>query len=232
MIWTKFRSDRTPHRLRAVSDLHFPASGREHLRNRYPHLSDGDIVLVETATRQWFRIIARQPNAKLSMPSVVVDDLWQELTLHARDYATFCDTAFGRPPHPKPRSATGGDTTDDNRRSLLLTTLSHGRRDEGCGPNGLPLLFRVDQELHIPDGNRYLADCGGRGECFPVSGRVCLQHLAGPGKRPKPPGIRGDLPFNDGRHGYAGGAGGGGAGGGEFSGGVDGGGGDGGGGGN
>ncbi|RAO51899.1 hypothetical protein ONO86_01993 [Micromonospora noduli] len=228
MIWTKFRSDRTPRRLRAVSDLRFPASGRQHLRNRYPHLSDDDIVLVETAARQWFRIIARQPSAKLSMPSVVVDDLWQELTLHARDYATFCDAAFGRSTHHRPTSASG-DTTDANRGPLLLATLGHGRRDEGCGPTGLPLLFRVDQELHIHDGNRYLADCGGRGECFPVSGRVCLQHLAGPGKRPKPPGIRGDLPFLDGRHGYAGGAGGGG--GGDLSGGVDGGGGDGGGGG-
>ncbi|MEU4530672.1 hypothetical protein AB0F49_20805 [Micromonospora ureilytica] len=230
MIWTKFRSDRTPRRLRAVSELRFPASGRHHLRNRYPHLSDDDIALVETAARQWFRIIARQPGAKLSMPSVVVNDLWQELTLHERDYATFCDAAFGRPPHHQPRSAPGGDAADDNRRPLLLTTLSYGRRDEGCGPNGLPLLFRVDQELQIHDGNRYLADCGGRGECFPVSGRVCLQHLAGPGKRSKPPGIRGDLPFLDGRHGYAGGAGGSG-GGGEFSGGGDGGG-DGGGGGN
>lgn len=223
MIWTKFRSDRTPRRLRAVSELRFPASGRHHLRNRYPHLSDDDLVLVETATRQWFRIIARQPSAKLSMPSVVVDDLWQELTLHARDYATFCDAAFGGSTHHRPTFAASGDSTTANRGPLLLATLGHGRRDEACGPTGLPLLFRVDQELHIHDGNRYLADCGGRGECFPVSGRVCLQHLAGPGKRPKPPGIRGDLPFVDGRHGYAGGAGGGG--GGEFSGGSDGGGG-------
>ncbi|MEU1242854.1 hypothetical protein ABZ388_21090 [Micromonospora parva] len=223
MIWTKFSSDRNPRRLRAVSDLRFPASGRQHLRNRHPQLSDEDIALVETATRQWFRIIARQPGAKLSMPSVVVDDLWQQLTLHAQDYATFCDTAFGRPPQHRPGSATSDDTTDDSRRSLLLSTLKHGRRDEGGGSDSLPLLFRVDQELDIHNGNRYLADCGGRGECFPVSDRVCLQHLAGPGKRPKPPGIRGDLPFNDGRHGYAGGAGG--SGGGEFSGDGDGGGG-------
>ncbi|MFG1866482.1 glycine-rich domain-containing protein [Micromonospora arborensis] len=225
MIWTKFRSDRTPRRLRAVSNLQFPASGRQHLRNQHPHLSDDDIVLVETATRQWFRIIARQPAAKLAMPSVVVDDLWQALTRHAEDYGTFCDAAFGRLLPHQPSSATSGDT---KRSLLLLATLSYGRRDEDCGPTGLPLLFRVDQELRIPDGNRYLADCGGRGECFPVSNRVCLQHLDGPGKRAKPRGIRGDLPFNDGRHGYAGGTGG--VGGGEFSGGGDGGGGDGGGG--
>ncbi|MFJ6169352.1 hypothetical protein ACIQH6_29840 [Micromonospora orduensis] len=211
-----------------MSDLQFPASGREHLRNRHPHLSDDDLVLVETATRQWFRLIARQPGAKLSMPSVAVNDLWQELTLHAQDYAAFCDAAFGGLPHHQSMSATSGDTTNANRDALLLATLNHARRDEGCGPTDLPLLFRVDQELGVRDGNRYLADCGGRGECFPVANRVCLQHLAGPGKRPRPRGIRGDLPFNDGRHGYAGGAGGGG--GGEFSGGGDGGGGDGGGG--
>ncbi|WP_328416461.1 hypothetical protein OG470_26465 [Micromonospora sp. NBC_00389] len=228
MIWTRLRNDRTAHRLRAVADLQFPASGRQRLQNQYPHLSDDDIRLVETATRQWFRLIVRHSSTKLSMPSVVVNDLWQELTLHARDYAAFCDAAFGGFLHHQPRSEISADPVNTNRTPLLLATLSHGRRDEGCGPTDLPLLFRVDQELCLRDGNRYLADCGGRGECFPGSNLVCLQHLAGQGKRLRPRGIRGDLPFNDGRHGYAGGAGGGG--GGELSGGGDGGGGDGGGG--
>ncbi|MGC4746278.1 hypothetical protein ACLQ28_11520 [Micromonospora sp. DT201] len=212
-----------------MSNLQFPASVREHLRNQHPQLNDDDIVLVENATRQWFRLVARHTSAKLSMPSVVVDDLWQALTLHTQDYAAFCDAAFGRRVQHEPRSATNGATTTAIRSSQLLATLGYGRRDEGGGPTDLPLLFRVDQELRIRDGNRYLADCGGRGECFPVPGRVCLQHLAGPGKRSKPRGIRGDLPFNDGRYGYAGGAGG--TGGGEFGGGGEGGGGDGGGGG-
>ncbi|SCF10877.1 hypothetical protein GA0070607_5632 [Micromonospora coriariae] len=227
MIWTRLRSDSTPPRLRAVDDLQFPASGRQRLLNQHPHLSGDDIRLVEAATRQWFRLVVRHSDAKLSMPSVIVDDLWQELTLHKRDYATFCDAAFGRLLHHQPRSATSAGTV--NRNPRLLATLSCGRRDEECGPTGLPLLFRVDQELRIQDGNRYLADCGGRGECFPVANRVCLQHLGGPGRRPKPPGIRGDLPFNDGRHGYGGGAGGGGGGDGELYGAGDGGGGDGGG---
>ncbi|MFC4020124.1 hypothetical protein ACFOW4_19565 [Micromonospora sp. GCM10011542] len=230
MIWTRLRSDRTPARLRAVDDLQFPASGRQRLRNQYPHLSDDDIRLVETATRQWFRLVVRHSSAKLTMPSVIVGDLWHEMTLQTRDYAAFCDAAFGGPLHHQPRSATGAASVDAGRTPLLLATLTYGRRDEGCGPTELPLLFRVDQELRVRDGNRYLADCGGRGECFQGSGLVCLQHLGGPGKRPRPPGIRGDLPFNDGRHGYAGGAGGIG-GGGDVYGGGDGGGGDGGGGG-
>jgi hypothetical protein len=88
---------------------------------------------------------------------------------------------------------------------LLLTTLGYARRDEACGPTALPLLFRVDEDLRIQDGNRYLAGCGGRGECFEVRGMVCLQHLAGPGKKRPRAGTRGGLPSYDDRYGYAGG---------------------------
>jgi hypothetical protein len=206
MLWTRLRNHRTIHRIAAVDDLQFPASGRQRLGNRHPQLSGDDIRLVEAATRQWFRIVARNPTAKLSMPSVVVDDLWQELSLHARDYAAFCDAAFGRLLHHPPRSAMNAGTANTNRTTLLLATLSYARRDEGCGPTGLPLLFLVDQDLRIRDGNRYLADCGGRGECFQAPGMSCLQHLGGLGKRLGAPGIRGDLAFHDGRYGYAGGA--------------------------
>lgn len=159
------------------------------------------------------------------MPSVVADRLWREFALHERDYAAFCDSAFGRHLSYPPSATISAGTA--NRSPSLLATLGYARQDEGCGPTGLPLLFRADEELRVDGGNRYLADCGGRGECFQVPGLVCLQHLAGPGKRLTTGGIRGDLPFHDGRYGYAGGAGGagGGAGGGDSIAGGDGGGG-------
>ena len=133
------------------------------------------------------------------MPSAVVDDLWQELGLHARDYAAFCDAAFGRHLPHQPGSAMSAEAANTNRASLLLATLSYARRDESCGPTDLPLLFRVDHHLRIRDGNRYLADCGGRGDCFRVPGLVCLQHLEGTGKRSV---VRGYRAFSDGRHAY------------------------------
>jgi hypothetical protein len=61
------------------------------------------------------------------------------------------------------------------------------QQDDGCGPHELPLLFRVDGQLAVPGGRRYLVDCGGRGECFELRGTVCLQHLTGVGKP-----VRGD----------------------------------------
>jgi hypothetical protein len=206
-MWTRLRHRRIAHRIAAVDGLPFPASTRHRLENQHPYLSSADVRVVEAATRQWFRIVARHPTATLSMPSVVADDLWRELTLHTRDYAAFCDTAFGRPRPHQPEPAMAADTANITSIPALLATLDHSRRDEGCSPTDLPLLFRVDETLRIRHGNRYLADCGGRGECFPAPGLICLQHLAGPGKRPGAPGIRGDLPFYDGRYSETGGGG-------------------------
>ena len=42
------------------------------------------------------RLAARHRTAKLSMPSVLGDDLWLVLVLHTRDYAGSCQAAFGR----------------------------------------------------------------------------------------------------------------------------------------
>jgi len=52
LLWTRLRNHRAAHRIGAVDDLQFPE------------------------IRQWFRLVARHRRAKLSMPSVVVDDLW------------------------------------------------------------------------------------------------------------------------------------------------------------
>lgn len=76
------------------------------------------------------------------------------------------------------------DGTAANRAGNLRATLVFAQQDEDCEPARLPTLFRVDQELAAPGGRRYLADCGGRGECYGLTGAVCLQHLDGPGKRP------------------------------------------------
>ena len=92
---------------------------------------------------------ARRPKARLSMPSTVVDDLWHEMLLHTRDYAVFCDAAFGRFLHHEPESTMTPDQGAANRSDRLLLTLRLARRDENCDPGVLPLLFRVDQEVGL-----------------------------------------------------------------------------------
>ena len=139
--------------------------------------------MVEAATRQWFRLAARHPKERLAMPSVVVDDLWHEMVLHTREYAEFCDAALGRFLHHEPESAMTRAGADANRSTVLVATLRLAQRDENCDESTLPLLFRVDEDVDVPDGHRYLADCGGMHECFPVPGLVCLKHLTGVPRR-------------------------------------------------
>jgi hypothetical protein len=154
---------------------------RQRFTLHHSGLADDDVEKVEAATRQWFRLAVRHPKAKLSMPSVVVDDLWHELVLHTRDYAAFCDSAFGRFLHHVPESAMSPAAAAANRFTGLEATFRLAQLDEGCDPNRLPLLFRVDHELAVDGGRHYLADCGGRGECYELRGTLCLQHINGIG---------------------------------------------------
>jgi hypothetical protein len=185
MGWTRLLDRGKVRRTAAVDAFEFPSSVRQRFAGQHHNLAADDIRTVEAATRQWFRLAARHPRAKLAMPSVVVDDLWHELVLHTRDYAAFCQAAFGHFLHHVPESAMAPPAAAENRSTRTLTTLELARQDEGCGPGQLPLLFRVDQQVAVNGGRRYLADCGGRGQCHELPGMVCLQHLTGPGKAPR-----------------------------------------------
>ena len=153
----------------------FPGGLRQRFAYRHGDLSSAGLRSVEAGARQWFRLGARHPRARLTMPSVIVGDFWREFALHERDYAEFCAAAFGHPLPPEPA------TVD---RSRLRTTFDLAREDEVSAPGALPLIFRVDRELAVAGGSRYLADCGGRGLCYELKDTVCLQHVGGPGKQP------------------------------------------------
>jgi hypothetical protein len=157
-------------RLTVIADYRIPA----HVRQRFTlEYSSATFPVVEAGIRQWFRLAAQHPRAKVSMPSVLVDALWHRLMLESTDYPVFCDLAFGR---------YLGSVPVEGR---LLTTFRLAQRDEACGRGQLPVLFRVDQEADVPGGRRYLVDCGGRGQCFEAEGVLCLAHFDGPG-RPLP----------------------------------------------
>jgi hypothetical protein len=182
MAATRFWERRSARRIAVVNAFEVPSSVRQRFTFQHGDLTAGDVRTVEAAAQQWFRLAARHPGAKLSMPSVVVDELWHELVLHTREYAEFCEAAFGQFLHHEPESAMGPAAVAANRSTALLTTFRLARQDEDGGPDSLPLLFRVDEDLTAVGGRRYLADCGGRGQCYEVRSTVCLQHLTSVGK--------------------------------------------------
>jgi hypothetical protein len=183
-------SPRTAHRVAAIDAYRFPVAVRQRLASEHDSLSQAGLDQVESATRQWFRLAARHPRAKLTMPSLIAAALWTELSRRTTEYAAFCTEAFGRASLDPP-SSTGP--------AALAHTFRLARQDENCGPATLPLLFRVDQQLAIPGGYRYLADCGGRGTCYDQPGARCLHHLKGTGRL-----VRGRNPYGPPPPGYSG----------------------------
>jgi hypothetical protein len=197
-----FRVRQSDRRVAAADSLQFPGGVRHRFAQLHGDLTSEGLRSVEAAARQWFRLAARHPRARLAMPSVLVDDLWREFRVHSREYEEFCAAAFGRVLQP----------TAESRPRDLRDTFRFAQQDEPDA-TGLPLLFRVDQRLAGPGGRSYLADCGGRGVCYGLKDTTCLQHLDGPGKAPGGGGRRD--PHIAGQHGaWSGGGDGGGCGGG------------------
>jgi hypothetical protein len=170
--WSGLAGRGVTARVATINGYAFPSGVRHRFSQIHPDLSAEDMWLVEDAVRQWFRLAARRPRARLAMPSLVADHYWQEFARHTRDYASFCQTALGR---PWPAHAA-------TQQSWLRETFRLARQDEGTGATVLPLLFRVDSDLAVPDGRHYLPDCGGRGECFHLDGMICLEHVDGVGR--------------------------------------------------
>jgi uncharacterized membrane protein YgcG len=167
-----FRVRQSGRRVSAVDAYVFPGEVRQRFALQHGELSDDALGAVEAAARQWFRLAARHPKARLAMPSVIVDEFCREFLLHTREYADFCAAALGRPAMPAAGSLPGE----------LAATFRFAREDEPRDAGLLPALFRVDREVAVAGGRHYLADCGGRGICYELKGTVCLQHLGGAGK--------------------------------------------------
>lgn len=102
---------------------------------------------------------------------------------YTRDYAVFCDNAFGRFLHHVPESAMTPEEAVPSQSSRLLATLRLAREDENNNAPTLPALFRVDREAGLQDARRYILRCDGRDECYAASTvyLVCLHHLVDDG---------------------------------------------------
>lgn len=139
----------------------FPKGLFDKLRERRPQLSLKDCQLVGHALRQFFLAYLKGGCRYVSMPSQVTDDLWHELILYTKGYEFFCKRAFGRFLHHSPAAVLGSrrESNEGLRRVWWRACI-----DENINPRKptrLPLLFAIDAKLNIPDGFRYLTDCGG-----------------------------------------------------------------------
>lgn len=150
----------------------FPASIREKVRVRYPHLTDQELYLVLKGLREYFHISRMSGGRMVSMPSQVVDVAWHEFILFTRQYQEFCRKGLGRFLHHVPAEAMSSPTAAQVgiKRAWRLSCLRESINPSS--PERLPLLFAIDSRLKISDGFRYSRNCKSAGD-----GSYCVSHI-------------------------------------------------------
>jgi hypothetical protein len=139
-----------------IKAYHFPQAVRDKLSRKYPKLAPDQLDMVYRAMRQYFLACLDEDVAKngrsVGMPSRVVDDLWHEFILCSREYATFCDKAFGGFLHHTPDSTMKVPMA----QALGNTVQAIKKRNQGATGvamlAGIPLLFAIDSALAIEGG--------------------------------------------------------------------------------
>lgn len=142
-----------------IRTYHFPADLKYKLDQAYPQLSGDQINQVLEGLRAWFLLIAANPGSHLGMPSKAVDAAWHEFIVLTKNYADFCDKAFGKFLHHAPHAGSAKAEQD----GLAWTwgsraSLGAGALAVGLGAGALLSskdLFALDQQLGIAGGNLY-----------------------------------------------------------------------------
>ncbi len=152
-------------RAKYIAGYVFPTSLRFKLDQAYPELSGEQIGMILQGLRVWFQLVAANPSTQLGMPSHAVDTAWHEFILITKNYADFCEKAFGKFLHHTPHSA-----SDKAQKDGLARTYGLGAGFVGgaalmgvAGIAGAAAfsgrdLFNLDQTLGVPGGNSYTAN--------------------------------------------------------------------------
>jgi hypothetical protein len=132
----------------------YPFSGALHDRfaQEHPELSAQNRELVFAGLRQWFLVCRLAGPTFVAMPSVAVDDAWHEFILFTREYARFCQAAFGHFLHHTPTAGLEVGNPGDVMRDGYILSWHHAcavDEVDPLAPDRLPLLFALDERLEI-----------------------------------------------------------------------------------
>ncbi len=161
------RNSRRQARLRAerakfIAGYVFPAGLRFKLDQAFPAFSTEQTSMVLEGLRAWFQLVAANPGTKLGMPSRAVDSAWHEFILLTKNYADFCDKAFGKFLHHVPHDGDAKAEQDGLARTYGngAGLLAGGAALGLVGGVGVAMLtgrdlFGLDQRLGMPGGTSY-----------------------------------------------------------------------------
>jgi hypothetical protein len=136
----------------------YPAELRNRLQRNHDLSLEGSGRVLEGLRQYFLACLAaqRSPLAKeVGMPSKAVDAAWHEFIVLTKEYASFCEKAFGRYLHHTPQAMMSEPT------SASLANTLHQLKGQSLTPAGwamvgsVPLIFAIDRELGFKDGHVY-----------------------------------------------------------------------------
>jgi hypothetical protein len=136
----------------------FPAELRNRLQRNHDLTLEGSGRVLDGLRQYFLACLAaqRSPLSKeVGMPSRAVDAAWHEFIVLTKEYASFCEKAFGRYLHHTPKAMMATPSNE-----ALANTL-HQLKGQSLTPAGwamvgtVPLLFAIDRELGFKDGHVY-----------------------------------------------------------------------------
>jgi hypothetical protein len=177
VVASLWQSLRRAKRADYIRNFVLPRGLFDKLRQRRPALTAKDCQLVAQALRQFFLAYQQSGQQPVSMPSQVVDELWHEFILYTRDYQAFCKRAFGQFLHHTPAIALSSVPGSNAGLRRCWWFCCRTENINPRNPTRLPLLFAIDNKLHIEGGFSYVPDCGPLRQQAGAAGTVI--HCAG-----------------------------------------------------
>lgn len=157
----------------ALEDWRFDKAYTWEVLLKYPRLNEDDVTEAFEQLRLYFQICWRYEKRLVVMPSRLIDTCWHLFILDTRNYAQFCEAAFGRFLHHEPPSSIELQKLPSDTRNQL-DMLANARAYQGAVRHGahdslaVPALFSMDERLRINDGCRYSAEFLGSLAAFDV----------------------------------------------------------------
>lgn len=175
LVFWLYTRKRNQRRQRTIEHYRLHPGIFRKVQNRYPHLNNADLVLIEQALRDYFRMCLLAGRRSVAMPSQVVDVAWHEFILFTRAYEQFCQQALGRFLHHTPSEAMASPTLAQDgikRAWRLACAINH---QHPVISSHLPLIFAIDGQLNIADGFRYYPNCEQRDNSHGAG--YCTSHI-------------------------------------------------------
>lgn len=160
IFYFNFKVKLNNERREYIKNFEFSEMIKLRLKNQhFQNINNEDLQRIIFSLQTFFLMVLENKGTSVAMPSKVVDIAWHEFILCTKDYAEFCQKAFGKFLHHTPTERMKSPTESTNGILNCWTLACELENIDPENPKSLPSIFSIDSEFNIKDGFYYTLDC-------------------------------------------------------------------------